>query len=97
MPLQIGWKLLLELVGVLRIAGEFIGHGIVILGFGLRVRREVKDGWVKFGIIISTFMVDESGVVGSKLGPESSIEVDIHGLAVLIQQIVLSFVYVVAE
>ena len=86
-----------ELVGILRIASKFVRHGIVIIGFGFRVRCKVEDGWVKFGIIISTFMIDESGVVGSKLRPESPIEIDIHGFAVLIQQIVLPFVYVVAE
>lgn len=57
----------------------------------------MKDGWVEFGIIISTLMINESSVISSELGSEGSIQINIHSFAVFVQQIIFPFVDIVAE
>lgn len=44
----------------------------------------MKDRGIYFGIHIAFFMVDEATIVGSELGLEGAIGIDIHSFALLI-------------
>ena len=41
-------------------------------------------------IPVSTFMIDKTAEVRSELGPEGSIGVDMHGLSLLVEQVILA-------
>jgi hypothetical protein len=54
------------------------------------IRGEVQQGGVCLRLPVPTFVIDKSAEVGSKLGPECAIGIDEHGLALLVQQVVLA-------
>lgn len=57
----------------------------------------MKDGRVKFSIIIPTLMTNESAVVRPEFGPKSAIGIDVSCFALFIKKVVLSLFDVVAE
>jgi hypothetical protein len=80
----------------LRVACEFIRHGVIVGGIGVGVRGEMQNGGIEFGVIISTLMIDESAVIGSEFGSKGAIGIDIHGFALLIKQVILALLDVEA-
>jgi hypothetical protein len=79
-------ELWVKLVGKLGIACKFIRHGIRIFCIGLRIRGIMKNGGVKFSVIISRLMTNEATEVGAKLSPEGANRVDRQIDALLIHE-----------
>lgn len=49
------------------------------------------------GIIVSTFVVYKPAIIWSKLWSESSVRVNIHGLALLVDERVFAALNIIAE
>lgn len=65
-------------------------------GVGVRIWGEVEEGGVGLGLLVPTLVVDEAAEVGGELGAEGAVWVDEHGLALLVEQVILAAFDVVA-
>lgn len=85
-----------ELIGELGVARELIGERVVVGGLGSRIRRKVEESRVRLRLLVAAVVVHEPAEVGSELRTKGAIGIDVHGLSLLVQQVILAAFDVVA-